>query len=199
MLKQISLNFVNSFHFWSSCVMQRVRMNRIFGLILLGLISRLIPHPPNFTALNAIALFGISSLGSLRTSLFTVFSTMLLSNLVFGFHSSILFVYLSFGLIVLLGYGLKSKKSLLRTTILLGVSSVLFFIVTNFGVWLVSSMYPKTVEGLGLCYLAAIPFLANNLMGSFLYGGILFSLFALSELDIPELAIKNKYSLDFAN
>lgn len=148
-------------------------MYKILGLIFLGVMSRLIPHAPNFTAINAIALFGFYSLGSLRMSLITVFSVMLLSDLFFGFYSSIIFTYLSFGLIVFMGYGLPPKISLRRTTFLLVISSLLFFIITNFGIWLVDSMYPKTIEGLGLCYLAAIPFLANNLLGTLFYGGIL--------------------------
>lgn len=152
-------------------------LSRIFGFILLGVLSRLLPHPPNVTAMNAIALFGVSSLGSLRLPLLTTFSPTILSNLVFGFDLSLVFVYVSFGLIVLLGYGLKSNRSLARTTFLLVTSCLLFFLISNFGVWLVCSMYPKTIAGLGLCYLAAIPFLVNNLIGTLLYGWILFNVF----------------------
>lgn len=167
---------VDSFYLWGSFLLHRAHSHRILGFIFLGLMSRFLPHPPNFTAMNAIALFSVSSLGNLRISLFTVFSTILLSDFVFGFYSSMAFVYLSFGLIVLMGYGLKSKRSGIRTTFLLTASSLLFFIITNFGVWLGSSFYPQTVEGLSFCYLAAIPFLVNNLISTLLYGGILFSL-----------------------
>jgi hypothetical protein len=162
-------------------LLNRTLLNKVLGLILLGTMSRLLPHPPNFTAINAIALFGIYSLGSLGASIFTVFSALLLTDLVFGFHSSMIFVYLSYGLNVLLGYWLKSKMSLIRTTFLLMLSSLLFFIITNFGVWLHTSLYPKTVAGLELCYLAAIPFHANNLIASLLYGGMLFKWFAVAK------------------
>ena len=106
---------------------------------------------------------------------------MLLSDLVFGFHSSIIFVYLSVGLIALMGYWLNSKRSLVRTTFLLMASSLLFFIITNFGVWVVSScsFYPKTISGLMLCYLDAIPFLANDVMGTLAYGTLLYGWLAL--------------------
>jgi hypothetical protein len=183
--------YLSAFKFWNSHPMNSVSMYKVLGLICLGIMSRLLPHPPNCTAINAIALFGIGSFGSLWISLFSVFSAMLLSDLlVFGFHSSIVFVYLSVGLIVLMGYALKSKRSLIRTTFLLAVSSLLFFIVSNFGVWLMGSIYPKTVIGLELCYVAAVPFLANNLMGTLLYGGILFGWLALTEQDSPALAAK---------
>ncbi len=169
--------------------MDSISMYKVLGLICLGIMSRLLPHPPNCTAINAIALFGICSLGSFWISLFSVFSAMLLSDLlVFGFHSSMVFVYLSLGLIVLMGYGLKPKRSLIRTTFLLALSSLLFFITSNFGIWLVSSMYPKSITGLELCYVAAIPFLANNLMGTLLFGGMLFGWLALTEQDTPALA-----------
>lgn len=187
MFKEIRLKLV---HIICSFHTDGVPLYRILGFIFLGMMSRLLPHPPNFTAINAIALFAICSLGNLGVSLFTIFATMLLNDLVFGFHSSMGFVYLSFGLIILMGYGLKSKRSLIRTSFLLTLSSLLFFIVTNFGIWLVGSMYPKTVTGLELCYLAAIPFLANNLMGTFLYGSMLFGWLALSERGAPAVATK---------
>lgn len=189
MFKKIQLKLfhvIHSFYLWSSFPTHRACLHRILGFIFLGMMSRLLPHPPNFTALNAIALFSICSLGNLGISLFTVFATMLLNDLVFGFHSSMCFVYLSFGLIVLMGYGLKSKRSLIRTSFLLALSSLLFFIITNFGIWLVGSMYPKTIIGLELCYLAALPFLANNLMGTLLYGGMLFGWLACRD-DFREL------------
>ncbi len=198
MFQQIRLKLaqtIHSFFLWCSFSMRRACLHRILGFIFLGMMSRLLPHPPNFTAINAIALFGICSLGNLGISLFTVFSTMLLCDLVIGFHSSMVFVYLSYGLIVLMGYWLKSKRSLIRSIFLLALSSLLFFIITNFGVWLVGSMYPKTIIGLELCYLAAIPFLSNNLMSTLLYGGMLFGWLALAERDIPALAPKNRYSL----
>lgn len=153
--------------------MSRVCLFRIVGLIFLGILSRLLPHPPNLTAMNAIALFGICSLGSLRLSLFTVFAILLLSDFLLGFYSNMIFIYASLGLIVLMGYWLKTKQTFVRTIVLLIASSCLFFIITNLGVWLFDSMYPKTILGLEMCYVAAIPFFLNNLIGSFLFGMLL--------------------------
>jgi hypothetical protein len=155
--------------------MKSVILYKILGLVCLGIISRLFPHPPNFTALNAIALYSGFYIGSLPIALCTVFSLMLFSDYVFfGLHSSIIFVYTSYGLISLMGQILRFDKSFIYTTILLGLSSLFFFIITNFGVWLSDSIYPKTAVGLSLCYLAGIPFFINNLLSTFLYGGILF-------------------------
>lgn len=146
--------------------------NRFFlclGLIALGIISRLMPHPPNFTAINAIALAGVGLLGSLRLSLMVVFSAMLLSDLVFGFHNSLFFVYLSYFLISLMGYWTSHRN----TALMLVASSFVFFLVTNFGVWLTNPLYPKTGAGLGLCYFAALPFLLNQIVGAFFYYAII--------------------------
>lgn len=172
---------VATFKFWNSYPVNSAYMYKILGLIFLGIMSRLLPHPPNFTAINAVALLSFCSLGNLGISFFTVFSTMLLSDLICGFHSCMFFVYLSFGLTVLMGYWLNPKKSPIRTTFLLITSSLLFFVIANFGAWIVSPFYPKTMEGLVHCYFAGIPFLANEVMGTLSYGTMLFGLFAFSE------------------
>ena len=182
--------------FWSSYPMNSARLYTIFGLIFLGMMSRLLPHPPNFTAINAVALFSACALGNLGICLFTVFIVMLLSDLVFGFHSSMVFVYLSLGLTILMGHWLNSNRTVIRITSLLVASSFLFFFVTNFGVWLVSPFYPKTLEGLGLCYVAAIPFHVNDTLGTLSYGAMLFGSFALAEHYIPAVSVRNHYAFD---
>lgn len=141
----------------------------ILGFVFLGILSRFIPHPSNFTAINAIALLSTYSLGSLWLSLFTVFTIMLFTDLILGFHSCLIFVYLSYGLTILMGHWVSSKKTLTHNALLLLSSSLIFFFITNFGVWLTTSTYPKTYTGLGICYLNAIPFLLNQTAGSFFY------------------------------
>jgi hypothetical protein len=66
-------------------------------------------------------------------------------------------------------------------------SSVLFFVLTNFGVWAFDALYPKTLEGLMACYVAAIPFFRNTLLGDLSYTVVLFGGFALLERRIPVL------------
>lgn len=166
--------------FWILQQINHASLYKILGLIFVGMMSRLVPHPPNMTAINAIALFGICSLGCLRLALFSIFAAMLPLDLILGFHSSMGSVYLSLGLIALMGYFLKPKK-LLSSTLLLALSSLLFFLITNFGVWLSDSLYPLTAAGLSLCYTAAVPFLLNNLMGTLFYGWLLSGCLALAE------------------
>lgn len=172
------LNFFDLSHFFFT---KQHYFNRTFGLILFGLASCLLPHPPNFTAMNAIALFGIPFLQSFRASFTAVFSIILINHFIFGFHSTMSFVYICFGLIILMGYGLKSKRSLHSIFFSLVLSSFLFYVISNFGVWLIASIYPKTLLGLELCYVAALPFLLNSLISTIFYGALLFGWLAWSE------------------
>jgi len=152
----------------------------ILGMITIGVLSRLLPHPPNFTSMNAIALFAAFYLESRWLSFAIVVATLLLSDLILGFYPTMSFVYLSFGLIVLIGSKLKNI-SFKKITFTSFATSFLFYIVTNFGDWLTLSLYPKTVHGLGICYVAAIPFFATQLLGDVTYGLLLFGLFELSK------------------
>lgn len=168
-------------------MMYSARFFTILGFILLGIFSRFLPHPPNFTAINAIALFSAYSLTSLRLSLCTVFIIMFCSDLVIGLHSSMLFVYLSFGLIICGSYWFKANFSARLIPLCLLASSILFFIITNFGAWLTNSFYPKTLTGLEICYLTSLPFLSNQILGDLMYAAFLFGSFAFAQHLAPTL------------
>ena len=151
----------------------------VAGLILAAAFSRLIPHPPNFTPIAALALSSAVYLDK-RYALLLPLAAMLLSDWVIGFHSGMPWVYGSFAVISLMGYWLRSHK---KPAFILGAtltSSVLFFAVTNFGVWLGSTFYPQTWDGLVACYVAALPFFQNTLAGDFMYTGAMFGLFELA-------------------
>jgi hypothetical protein len=149
--------------------------------IALAAASRLFPHPPDFTPLAAMALFGGAYFSDRRVAFAVPFIALLLSDLVLGLHQTMPFVYLGFGATVFIGMALRGKVRVLPVAGAAIASSVLFFIVTNFGVWLVGDMYPHDVGGLVLCYIAAIPFFQYSLMGDFLYTGLLFGGMAMAE------------------
>jgi len=137
----------------------------VLTLILLGALSRLIPHPYNLSAIGGLALFaGAQSKERPWLSLAPLFS-LFLGDLFLGFHSTLPFVYGAFILNLALGYFLLQSQSVLRlfTTSLL--ASSLFFFVTNAGVWMVQSLYPKTFAGLLECYIAALPFFGATMTG----------------------------------
>jgi hypothetical protein len=152
---------------------------------------RLIPHPPNFTPIGAMALFSGAYLGRRGLLAFAApLGAMLLSDAVIGFHSGMPFVYASIAAIVVIGWLALRQKSLLRVGGAAVASSVLFFLITNFGTWAVSGMYPLTASGLAACYVAAIPFFQNTLAGDLFYSGLLFGGFALLERAVPALRVR---------
>lgn len=152
----------------------------LFGMIVVAAITRLIPHPPNMTAMTAMALFGGAHFEKKHWSFMVPFAALFLSDLILGLHDQMLFVYLSFALIVALGFWVNRKKvvSVLGTSLL---ASTLFFITTNFAVWLLGSFYSKDLSGLISCYTMALPFFENALLGDLFYTGVLFGTFAFLE------------------
>lgn len=139
--------------------------------------SRLIPHPWNFTAIGAMALFGGAYFPSKRASLLVPLLSLLVSDLVLGFHSTMLFVYLPFVWMVVMGWSLRETKSPIRLVTASLVTSSVFFLVSNFGVWMTGGMYLPTWQGLADCYVAAIPFFGNQVMGDLFFSGVLFGTF----------------------
>ena len=137
-------------------------------LILILSFSRLIPHPWNFTPVLATGIFAGFYFRQFYISLFIVMFSMFIGDLFLGFHSTMFFTYISLALAVVIGLFIKHFKF---TEILFSglVSSVGFFIITNFGAWLTLEMYEKNFAGLLQSYVLAIPFFHNTLISTFLY------------------------------
>ena len=163
------------------------RLLAILAAIVVAAALRLVPHPPNFTPIGAMAMFSGAYLTRRGVAFAAPFAAMLLSDAVLGFHSGMPFVYGSVALIVCIGWLALKRISSLRIVAAALVSSVLFFVITNFGTWALSGMYPLTAAGLGACYVAAIPFFQNTVIGDLFYAGVLFGGFALLERAIPAL------------
>jgi hypothetical protein len=109
-------------------------------------------------------------------------SDLALNNLVYaeyysGFYWGVNgFVYIGFGLTVLIGFGLLRQRAFtwLRLGGAVAGSTVLFFLVTNFGAWLGSPLYAQSTAGLLAAYAAGLPFLLNSVAGTIVFSGILF-------------------------
>lgn len=134
---------------------------------------RLLPHPPNFAPIAAMALFGGAHLPK-RLALILPILAMVISDFFLGMHNTLGFVYLSFLLTVLIGFWLKSHRDFKNVVWASLSSSVLFFTITNAGVWLVSGMYSKDLSGLMSSYVMALPFFRNTIMGDIFYTGVFF-------------------------
>jgi hypothetical protein len=167
--------------------MSKPRLVAITCLILAAAASRVIPHPPNFTPITAIALFGGAYFSKKWLAFLVPLSSLLLSNLVLGYGVGSYVVYASFALVVSIGLLLRRRRSGLAIGAAALASSVLFFLVTNFGVWFFDNMYPKTGAGLIMCYTAAIPFFKNAVLGNAFYTVVLFGGFALAQRYWPIL------------
>jgi len=149
-------------------------------LILLAAASRLIPHPPNFAPVAAIGLFAGATLDR-RAAWLVPLAALLLSDLFIGFYHpvSMFWNYLGFVACLLLGSGMLARtRSFGRIGAAMLTSSVVFFALSNFGMW-ASGYYPRTGAGLVACYTAALPFFRNTLASDVLYTAALFGGHAL--------------------
>ncbi len=160
----------------------------ILTVIVVAAITRLLPHPSNVTPIAAIALFGAASFSNKRLALILPLAAMFLSDLVIGFHNTIIYVYVSF--IITSIIGLLIRNNVNYKTVIAGslVSSVLFFLITNFGVWVASNSagFPQSLL---TTYELGLPFFRNEIIGTLLFNGVLFGSlhFAVSKLKIVEV------------
>ncbi len=162
------------------------RFGVIIGLILSAVIVRIaMSGIPNISPITALALFSGAYLADRKLALLLPLVAMLIGDLVIGLHEMMFFVYAAFILISLVGIFISRHVCGHIVIAASLVSSVLFFLVTNFGVWMVSGMYPLTLEGLLACYTAAIPFFQLTLMGDLFFVGVIFGSFMILERLLP--------------
>ncbi len=156
-------------------------------MIVMAALSRLLPHPFNFTPIESMALFGSAYFANRWLSIAMPLLAMLLADYFLGFHSGMPVIYGTIVLISLIGFGLRGKVTALRVASFGLVSATLFFVITNFSVWAGSGMYPMNANGLLACYVAGIPFFHWQLAGVATYSLILFGGFALLRSRLPVL------------
>ncbi|MGQ9643643.1 MAG: DUF6580 family putative transport protein [Ignavibacterium sp.] len=157
-------------------------------MILAAAFVRLIPHPPNFAPIAAMALFSGAYFNKKSFAFAVPLAAMFLTDAVIGFHSSMWIVYLSFALIVLIGMFMLKNVNIKNVVLASVTASISFFIITNFGVWAFGTMYPKNIAGLIECYIAAIPFIQNTLLGDLFYSGIMFGIFEFAKSKFPVIS-----------
>lgn len=139
----------------------------LIAFVLVAILSRLIPHLPNFTAVTATALFAGRHFKNRVLAFAVPLAVMIVSDLILGFYTISWFVYASFAAVVFVGQWSQKMNVLIVLT-----SSLTFFVISNFGVWFLG--YPLTLEGFIACYTAAIPFFRNAILGDLFYAAILY-------------------------
>jgi len=161
--------------------MKRLNFNLLIGLclIVLAVSLRLLPHPANFAPITAVAIFGGAILPR-YLGVWVPLGAMMVSDLIIGFHKLIPLTWGCYTLIALASNHWLKKPTLLRGTALTISSSVFFFALTNFGVWLWGNMYAHTWAGLSQCYTLALPFFRNTLSSDVIYTGALFGVYFLA-------------------
>ena len=172
------------------------------ALTVVAAASRIAPHPLNFAPMTAVALFGAATFSKRWMGVAVAFGSLLLSDLLLqltyqeggwqpnpGFYRGQWVVYACMLPTLLIGFAIRGRRNVATVAAATLASSVFFFIATNFAVWASpgGTLYPKTAQGLLLCYEAAIPFFKNSLAGDTCYATLLFGGLALADAIFPAL------------
>ena len=178
-------------------------------IILLAAFTRIMPHPPNFSPMAAIGLFGAAHFAKKWQAFFIPLigiwvSDLVINNYVYSssssnivwFYSGFYWQYMSYILIIFAGLFIFNRGiSLTKTFGGMISSSGIFFLVSNFGVWTGGTMYPKNFGGLITCYAAGVPFIHNTIISDVLFTTVLFGTYYLLQVEYSSLKIKPlKYS-----
>jgi hypothetical protein len=174
--------------------MSNVRTFAIVATILAGVATRLFPDTLNLTAVGAVCLFSGVYLKrnwlAVLLPLAAYFVSDLIVNALFyagqfrwSFNGT---TYLLFGLTVLMGAVIRQRPTVLRIATAGTLSAALFYVVSNFMVWTGDVTYPRTVAGLVECYIAAIPFAGNMLLGNLLYSAVIFGAWHYADQAFPK-------------
>ena len=173
--------------------MPKSRFATLTVLVMAAAATRLLPHPVNFAPIAAIALFSGATFERRWQAILVPFAAMFLSDCglqvahhyglthSWGFHSGWWAVYGTYALTVGIGFLLRGRRRPILIALATVSSSVLFFVVSNFAVWADGTLYPLTREGLLQCYIAALPFFPNTLLGDAFFSAALFGFLALAE------------------
>ena len=168
------------------------------GMILAVALTRLLPHPPNFSPVEAMALFGGAHFARKGLAVLVPLVALFVSDLALGLmlggeyfqyfvSAGFWLVYACIAGLAVMGFRLRGRVSAARVAGFGIAGSLLFFAVTNFGVWFGSTFYPQTAAGLAAAYVAGLPFLGNSLLGTLFYSTLLFGGYALLKARVPAL------------
>lgn len=171
-------------------------INIVMFWIIIAILGRIVPHLPNATPLTSLSLLSGVLLTRPKALTATLFSLLISDFLLAYFHhypvigSWTLFTYSGFACLVFLGANLSSQSPLRFYLIITGFVSCLYWLWTNFGVWLLSGIYAHSLAGILMCYIAALPFLRNALCGDLIW---MITLFCLMRLALKEKVIEQRF------
>ncbi|HBB36858.1 MAG: hypothetical protein UX02_C0003G0058 [Candidatus Moranbacteria bacterium GW2011_GWC1_45_18] len=162
----------------------------VSAVVLLLAASRLLKHPYNFTPITAMSIFAGCYLRKNWGLVFPL-GGMLVSDFFIGFYDWKLMaaVYAGIAISFYIGWYLRKKITWNRVIFAALISSLLFFVVSNFAVWLFYQWYPHTLAGLNQCFILALPFFKNSLAGDLIYTGAIFAAYEFSFRKIKQRAL----------
>ncbi len=140
--------------------------NVLISFVLVAVLMRLLPHPPNVAPITAVALFAGTFFDKKHWAMLMPLLAMIMTDIFLGFSMITPVVYLSF--LAITAVGIRFKKMNISTILL---SSLVFFVLSNLGVWVL--YYPLTAEGLTTCFTLAIPFFINSMLGDIFFSALL--------------------------
>ena len=156
------------------------------SIIFLGFFLRLYTLIPNFTPVFSMCMFSGMMFEKSKKMFLVPLLAMFVTDMILGIHNTIFFVYFALLIVIYIGYLNTSKSSLKVLIPSIFVSNIAFFVITNFGVWLMQiGFYEKSLPGLIACYVAAIPFLKNALLSNLLFTPILLYSYKYIEKKYP--------------
>jgi hypothetical protein len=148
---------------------------------MLGILTRLVSHPANFTAIGAVGIFAGAVMPK-KWAIVVPVAAMAISDIFLGFHSLMVFTW---GCMMLsVGIGLIMRQRIKPEAMFVGslAASIQFFLITNWAVWMFTPMYSKGIDGLFASYAAGIPFFRNMIVGDLFYVSVLFGMYALARV-----------------
>lgn len=163
------------------------------GLFLTAVLSRLVPHNWNFTLMGAVFIFAGAYFKDRKISLALMLLSLLVSDFIIGFHSQMPAVYAGFLAMIAVGVFLNVDSSRLKIFGYAFLGSLLFFIISNFGVWYEGQLYPMTFSGLVECYVMGIPFFGKQMIGDV---GFSLGLFELAKRLLAPVPSKVKVEVE---
>lgn len=184
------------------------KFNPKFGIIVLMVVAaaatRFMPHPPNFTPIGGMALFGAAHFAKKYWAYLIPFlalwlSDLILNNVVYSSPDGFTWItsfglwnFAAFGMIVFLGSNILKKINLPNIIGASVIGSLVFFLITNFGVWASDplNMYADNIAGLTAAVAAGLPFFWNTLAGDIVYVGVLFGGYEIAKNMYPSLGLK---------
>mgnify|MGYP001166791447 FL=1 len=174
---------------------QKTKISIFTALVVISVLSRLVPHPWSFTCVGSVILFSMFFFKNTKISILATVSIFLISDFILYELSETpkagILIYLCW-LFYIPSSKLINKKYDFKSIGLAGFTgATLFFIVSNFLVWSGSMMYPHTFSGLITCYIAAIPFYTNHVLGNFVWSFVIFGIYKIS------LDPQTKYNISF--